>query len=577
MAKLFKFVSLRTKLVIVMLVALIVAAAVFAGVRELGSFLVWRYYLDEADRQERADGYVEDFQNYVTQNKLSVKDTAKISSWDAGSYVDMIIYKDSTLFYAPEWFKDFNGDGEDDSTSKPDGEDMNGENMGGEGEAKPEGGDAIPDEIGSAEDNEVSEMLDPETVETEVSASSESAESEQDSSESAEPVSSSSVAESEGNGVAGDGEETTAETETESETLSSTETEEFVDKGWFSGDRGFVQYLTEEARDTYLNRVEDILSGNNALTPIYFVDGTLFVMVVDYTEEFLNNVVFAVSIVSALLVLVVIMLINFTNTTLRIKRLAHNVKLVERGELSRPIKVEGNDEITALAGDVNSMRNSVVDNMTKERQAWEANAGLITAMSHDIRTPLTVLLGYLDLAELQNSDPVNAEYLAACKENALRLKSLSDDMFSYFLVFGQKDILPETLEAQEIEPFEHMISEHRMLLEENGYTFVYEGEIPRIKIIADTVFLSRVIDNVFSNIAKYADPAYPVTMRAETYGGFLKISIANKIKKDDSRPESNHIGIKTCVRIMEKMNGGFETAADEDTFKATVTIPAVTD
>ena len=116
MARFFKFVSLRTKLIIVMLVALIIAASVFAGVRELGSFLVWRYYLDEEDRQERADGYVKDFQQYVTDNKLSVKEASKISSWDAGSYVDMIIYKDSTLFYAPDWFKDFNGDGEDDSS-----------------------------------------------------------------------------------------------------------------------------------------------------------------------------------------------------------------------------------------------------------------------------------------------------------------------------------------------------------------------------------------------------------------------------------------------------------------------------
>ena len=55
-------------------------------------------------------------------------------------------------------------------------------------------------------------------------------------------------------------------------------------------------------------------------------------------------------------------------------------------------------------------------------------------------------------------------------------------------------------------------------------------------------------------------------MRAELDNGFLKISVSNRIKRDDSRAESNHIGIKTCVRIMEKMNGGFDTVSDDDTF-----------
>lgn len=536
------FVSLNIKLVIVLTVALIVASAVFAGVKELGDFLVWRYYLDEEDRLERADGYIEDFQKYVTDNKLSVKDSSLISSWNAGNYIDMIIYKDSTLFYAPEWFMDFNGDGEESDVAE-DSEDLTGET----------------EEAGETE---------------ETHASTESDDGESDSNLESQDTEALVGGEE---SVATEALESDSREDSDVETESLTETGEFVDKGWFSGDRGFVQYLTQEARETYLSRVDDILEGNQALTPIYFVDGTLFVMVVDYTEEFLAGLVFAIAIVSALLVLVVIMLVNFSNTTMRIKRLADNVKLVEGGDLERPIKAEGNDEITALANDVNSMRNSVIDNMTKEKQAWEANAELITAMSHDVRTPLTVMLGYLDLMELQNSDDANEEYISACKENALKLKRLSDDMFSYFLVFGQKDIMPETLEAQDTDPFEHMISEHKMLLEENGYVFVHEGEMPRVKIIADTMFLGRVIDNVFSNIAKYADPSYPVTMRAELDNGFLKISVSNRIKRDDSRAESNHIGIKTCVRIMEKMNGGFDTVSDDDTFTATVIISAVTD
>ena len=152
-----------------------------------------------------------------------------------------------------------------------------------------------------------------------------------------------------------------------------------------------------------------------------FNDGTALVTVVDYTEDFLYSGVLVMAIAGAMIVLTLVMVFNFTSMALRVNKLAHDVKLVEEGNLNMPIRLDGNDELTALADDVNSMRNAVVDNMTKEKQAWEANAALITAMSHDIRTPLTVVLGYLDLIELQNSDPANEEYIAACKENTMRL------------------------------------------------------------------------------------------------------------------------------------------------------------
>ena len=238
-----------------------------------------------------------------------------------------------------------------------------------------------------------------------------------------------------------------------------------------------------------------------------------------------------------------------------------------------PIRLDGNDELTALADDVNSMRNSVVDNMTKERQAWEANAALITAMSHDIRTPLTVLLGYLDLMELQNEDPANGEYITACKENTMRLKSLSDDMFSYFLVFGKQDAILESITEQSVDVVYQMMAEHQLLLIEKGYSFNVDIKVSDARVFIDTVYLGRVIDNVFSNIAKYAASADPISVFAKAGDRSIEVSFENVIRKDDALPESNNIGLKTCIRIMERMNGGFEVVSDDERFKVVITIP----
>lgn len=530
-----------------LLIALFVAAAVFAGVRALGNFLVWRHYLDEENKHERADRYVEEFQEYVKGNKLSVKDAARISEWDAGSYVDILIYKDSTLFYAPDWFKDFNGDSENETS------------VGKE------------TEIISDETEGLSEIF---TEDTESSV--------KDTEIVTENISEMFTEDKTGQEIQTELSETVTEEMAESGELSETDevesvSEEFVDKGWFSGDRGFVQYLTEEARETYLNRLDDILDGNRELNEIYFVDGTLFIMVVDYTEEFMNNLVFVISIVSALVVLGLIMMIFFNDTTVRIKKLAHNVKQVEGGKLDMPIEARGKDEIASLASDVDSMRNSIIENLTGERRAWEANTSLITAMSHDVRTPLTVLLGYLDLMEMQNTDPSTAEYISVSRDNALRLKRLSDDMFSYFLVFGRKDVEFNKVECSSDETIENMVVEHVFLLEEKGYRIERLCDMPRVKVLIDELYFSRVIDNIFSNIGKYASEADPILLDAIADDNALVLTFENKTKQSCDESESNRIGIKTCIKIMEYMGGSFATEEIDGSFKVILKIPLAYD
>lgn len=494
MSKFKRFMSLKHKLLIVMTIAVLASALVFLAVREFGNFLVWRYYLDEGTKQERAESYVEEFQEYVFENKLSIHDSKQISDWSAGSYVDIILYKDSALVYAPEWFVG----------------------------------------VESEEETDESETVVSTDVETE-------AITENNTSQVHEEVYDTSI---------------------------------FDNGGWFSGDRGFEQYLTEEARDAYRETLDDLLSGNQELRPVYFVDGTLLIRVVDYTENFVYSLVNAVSLIAAFFLLAMVMIFNFTGTATRVNRLAHNVKLVESGNLEMPIVLDGNDELTALAADVNSMRNAVVDNMTKEKQAWEANSELITAMSHDIRTPLTVLLGYLDLMELQNSDESYAEYISSCKENALRLKRLSDDMFSYFLVFGKNDLTIDLSEEVDCSSLEHMLAEREVLLTELGFEVERTREVPNVTVRIDTMYFSRVIDNIFTNLSKYADPTECIRINSFFDGSYLTVTVKNRIKSDRNQSESNGIGIKTCVRIMELLGGRFEILNEDDYYTVFLKVAA---
>ena len=541
MAKRKRFVSLKIKLVISLAIALAVSSLVFVGAKEFGDFLVWRYYLDEETKQERAERYVKDFQDYVTSEKLLTTDSSKINSWSAGGFVEMMFYKDSTLIYAPEWFfEKMESESVAESVTEVLSESLN-ESLGGaaDDESAVESGESITESGESAFESSAST----ENITDEPSES--------------------------GSGETGETDESDSGSGSEESSIVVPPTE----NGWLSGDRGFMQYLSEEERADYTQRLKDILAGNNTMRPVEFVDGTLLVSVVDYTEEFVYAVIFALSLLAALFVLLFIMIFNFTDMATRINRLANSVKLVERGNLDLTIKVGGNDEISALASDVNSMRNAVVDNMTKEKKAWETNAELITALSHDVRTPLTVMMGYLDLLELQNSDPSEGEYIAACKENAMKLKVLSDDMFSYFTVFGKNEIDPESFMDHEADFVRQMIAEHEILFIENGGSIVWENELPDVTLRLETVYFGRVIDNIFSNINKYAELSTPVVIRSEVSDGMLTIEFENKIKENDDRAESNRIGIKTCIRIMEQLGGSFDHRAENGTFTATISLP----
>ncbi|MBO5841475.1 MAG: HAMP domain-containing protein, partial [Clostridia bacterium] len=170
---------------------------------------------------------------------------------------------------------------------------------------------------------------------------------------------------------------------------------------------------------------------------VEFSDKTALVAVQDYSEMLLVlGDVLAGGVAIVLFVLIVI--VYYQAEISRIMRLSRDVKAIARGDLQGRIGKHGNDEIAQLAEHVGGMRDSIVQKMEEKEQAWRANQDLITSISHDIRTPLTSLLGYLELidAHRENLSEEQQKYLAVCCENAGRIKRQSDELFNYFLAYG---------------------------------------------------------------------------------------------------------------------------------------------
>ena len=129
--------------------------------------------------------------------------------------------------------------------------------------------------------------------------------------------------------------------------------------------------------------------------------------------------------------------VAFVNRKLRyIKQLKGELDILAGGDLSYPVQVTYEDELGELASGIDQMRRSILAHQKAEEEIRAANSQLVTAMSHDLRTPLTSLLAYLEMLNRGKYDSPEqmGHFLKKSLEQTLRIKSMADQLFEYFLV-----------------------------------------------------------------------------------------------------------------------------------------------
>lgn len=259
----------------------------------------------------------------------------------------------------------------------------------------------------------------------------------------------------------------------------------------------------------------------------------------------------------------------------RIVALATDVGRVKAGDLEYCIEGTRNDEIGMLADSVDEMRDSILKKHQSEKEAWEANNQLITSMSHDIRTPLTSMIGYLDIIEGKKYESQEdlERYISSCREKAFQLKDLSDKLFQYFLVFGKKETDQELEVMDASILFQQLLSEHCAEIISYGYKVEFYFNIPEVNVRIEISSLQRLFDNIFSNIMKYADKREVICIYAETEDEKVKILAINGMPEESKKVESTRIGLKTCEKICSDLGGEFSYDEQDRMFTVRVLIP----
>lgn len=306
---------------------------------------------------------------------------------------------------------------------------------------------------------------------------------------------------------------------------------------------------------------------------VQFADGAYRVALCDYSESRLFGYAQIGALVLAFVAYSCIAFGFTRRLARRVTRLSEAVSAA--GALNQTIPVTGTDELARLAQNVNTMRETIVERTRNEQTALQANSDLITAMSHDIRNPLTSLIGYLDLLEMQQAQlPEDLRrYVLASRDKAYQLKDLTGEMFRYFLVFsrGEQETHPEPYDAQIL--CAQLLGECAEELRSRGFDVNLLLLGTPCTVTTDAQMLKRVTDNLLSNIEKYADSTARLTILAEREGERLHVCFANRARRELARVESNHIGLRTCAAILKLLGGEFVTHRDGDAFTAEFTLP----
>ena len=242
------------------------------------------------------------------------------------------------------------------------------------------------------------------------------------------------------------------------------------------------------------------------------------------------------------------------------------------GDLETPVSSFGGDELGSLANELDHLRLALSETIRQEQESRTANQDLITAMSHDLRTPLTVLTGYLEVLHLGHNPSKHEEYVNRCLQKTSDLRELTDRMFEYALVFDDRTAAQITEIPSDF--LYRCINENTEYLRLTGRTVHImsdgrfsaslhasdrpfdDGEparplpLPRFSILADSMMLKRVFSNLFSNIIKYGDKKEPVEITGSLEDSKFVIILKNAIKLDASNIESNQIGLKSVSKML---------------------------
>ncbi len=243
----------------------------------------------------------------------------------------------------------------------------------------------------------------------------------------------------------------------------------------------------------------------------------------------------------------------------------------------------------ASAKDLNALARVAEEAAEAKLRSERMKTDLITNVSHDIKTPLTSIVSYVDLLKTAPDEETRQEYMQVIDRQSLRLKKLIEDMIELSKATSGS-IRPELQTMDGGEALKQALGEFTDKFQKSALEL--QASIPEepVLIRADGRLLWRVLSNLLSNTVKYAQPGTRVYVQLALTEDSAQICVKNTsrerlnisaqelmerfVRGDTSRnTDGSGLGLSIASSLMEAMGGRLELSIDADLFKAAVTFP----
>ena len=273
-------------------------------------------------------------------------------------------------------------------------------------------------------------------------------------------------------------------------------------------------------------------------------------------------------------------------------KLMDSASRMSKGDLN--IKVDEKHMVGAFAQfaeSLNNLANVTMEAARKQLKSKRMKTELITNVSHDIKTPLTSIINYVDLLQKAQTEQERAEYLEVLDRQSQRLKKLIDDLMDMSKA-STGNMTVDITRVDAVEAVNQALGEFADKLDRATLTPVFRHDDASVPMMADGRLVWRVLSNLLGNAVKYAMPGTRLYIDLSQMGGKVLLSVKNIsreelnidadelmerfVRGDDSRnTEGSGLGLNIAKSLMELQKGELQLLVDGDLFKVTLIFPGI--
>lgn len=321
------------------------------------------------------------------------------------------------------------------------------------------------------------------------------------------------------------------------------------------------------------------------------VEGSIFIITdvskaIPEVSQFVTQTIFAIVIILVVTAALLIIWI-YRGVAVPLNKMKIATQNIKEGNLNFELEVETEDEIGQLCQDFEEMRMRLQDSSIEKIESDKRSKELISNISHDLKTPITAIKGYVEgiMDGVADTPEKMERYIKTIYNKANEMDLLINELTLYSKIDSNR--IPYNFDTLFVSDyFEDCASDLKVELDSRGIQFAYVNYAESdVKIIADAEQLKRVINNIISNSAKYMDkPEKKINLRVKDVGDFVQVEIEDNGKgigpkelpniferfyrTDASRNSStggSGIGLSIVKKIVEEHGGKIWATSKEGT------------